>query len=80
MYSGIVENKSTIYLPDDLHRELQDFARRAGMSQAEVIRAALRAYLDREGRPPPRSVGMVEDGTVPAAEAKAWIRREWSRL
>jgi predicted transcriptional regulator len=79
MYSDIMEKKTTLYLPDELQRELQDAAHRTGLSQAEIIRVALRAYLDRDGRPAPRSVGMVEDGGVPAAEAKAWIRGEWSR-
>src|SRR5215475_8558276 len=79
MYPDIMQ-KTTLYLPDDLQQELQDASRRTGLAQAEIIRTALRAYLDREGRPAPQSVGMVADGGISAAEAKAWIRQEWSRL
>jgi predicted DNA-binding protein len=78
MYSDIMQ-KTTLYLPDDLQHELQDASRRTGLAQAEIIRAALRAYFDRVGRPAPQSLAMVADGGVPAAEAKAWIRQEWSR-
>jgi predicted transcriptional regulator len=79
MYPGIMEKKTTLYLPDDLQQDLQDAARRTGLTQAEIVRLALRAYLDREGRPTPRSIGMVEDGGISATEVKAWIRGEWSR-
>lgn len=50
-------HKTTVYLPDDIRRELDGAARDTGRSQAELIRVALRAYLAE--RPPalPASVG-----------------------
>lgn len=37
--------KTTIYLPDDLHRELKQAAKERGTSEAEVIRTAVRHEL-----------------------------------
>lgn len=73
-------DKTTLYLPTELLRELRDAARRTGQSQADIVRAALRSYLDREGAPPmPKSFGAFEDLGVTGEESEAWIEREWSR-
>jgi Arc/MetJ-type ribon-helix-helix transcriptional regulator len=45
--------KTTVYLPDDLKRRLEQVARQQGRSEAEVIRAALDDYTRREA-PRPR--------------------------
>jgi Ribbon-helix-helix protein, copG family len=37
--------KTTIYLPDDLHRELKRAAKERGTSEAELIRTAVRHDL-----------------------------------
>jgi len=37
--------KTTVYLPDDLHREVKQAARERGMSEAELIRTAIRHEL-----------------------------------
>jgi metal-responsive CopG/Arc/MetJ family transcriptional regulator len=37
--------KTTIYLPDDLHRQLKYAAKERGTSEAELIRTALRHEL-----------------------------------
>jgi len=42
--------KTTIYLPDDLHRELKQAAKERGTSEAELIRTAVRHEL--LGAPP----------------------------
>jgi hypothetical protein len=42
--------KTTIYLPDDLHRELKQAARARRISEAELIRTAVRHEL--LGAPP----------------------------
>jgi metal-responsive CopG/Arc/MetJ family transcriptional regulator len=42
--------KTTIYLPDELHRELKRAAKERGTSEAELIRAAVRHEL--LGAPP----------------------------
>ncbi|HVQ90698.1 MAG TPA: CopG family transcriptional regulator [Mycobacteriales bacterium] len=73
-------DKTTLYLPSELLRELRDAAQRTGQSQAEIVRAALRSYFDREGsRPLPKSFGAFEDLGVTGAESEAWLEREWSR-
>jgi Ribbon-helix-helix protein, copG family len=72
--------KTTLYLPPELQAELRDAARRSGKPQAEIIRAALRAYLDGEAAPPmPRSFGAFEDLGVTGAESEAWLEQEWER-
>jgi metal-responsive CopG/Arc/MetJ family transcriptional regulator len=38
-------NKTTVYLPDDLRRELRLAAKERGTSEAEVIRTAIRHEL-----------------------------------
>jgi predicted transcriptional regulator len=44
--------KTTIYLPDDLKAAVEREAASSGLSEAEVIRRAIRAAVD---RPRPRS-------------------------
>jgi plasmid stability protein len=46
--------KTTVYLPDDLKRELAGLARRTGRSEAELIRMALSQMVIREQPPKPR--------------------------
>jgi ribbon-helix-helix CopG family protein len=43
-YSRIVV-KTTVYLPEDLHRELKHAAKERGTSEAELIRTAVRHEL-----------------------------------
>jgi Ribbon-helix-helix protein, copG family len=79
-YTEEVE-KTTLYLPSELLRELRDASRRTGQSQADLVRAALRAYLDQEAAPPlPTSFGAGVDLGVTGEESEAWLEREWSRL
>jgi predicted transcriptional regulator len=54
--------KTTVYLPDDLKLALEREARRSGRSEADVIRSALAAAVD---RPRPRA-GIV--GGPPIAD------------
>ena len=42
--------KTTIYLPDELHQEIKQAAKKRGTSEAELIRAAVRHEL--LGAPP----------------------------
>ena len=70
--------KTTLYLPSDLQRALQDEARRSGRSKAELIRNALRAYFSDRERPPVTSVGLGNDAALSAREAKSWLERESS--
>jgi len=52
--------RTTIYLPDDLKRQLEQAARREGRTEADVIREALADALASRERPRP---------TVPLSDA-----------
>jgi hypothetical protein len=41
-------NKTTVYLPDDLKRQIEGVAAREGISEAEVIRRSLAATVGAE--------------------------------
>jgi predicted transcriptional regulator len=71
--------KTTLYLPTELQRNLRDLSRRTGRPQAELIREALSAYVTKEGRPWPKSIGSAANGTVAGRDSEAWIREQWSR-
>jgi len=70
--------KTTLYLPHSLQLRLRESARRAGRSQADVVRAALERYLD-DGRPRRLGfVGLGQDRHLAARDSEAWLEREWS--
>lgn len=73
--------RTTIFLPDDLARQLLETAIRMKRRQAEIVRDALSAYLDGHAAPFPKSVGM---GTglhpeVNSENVKEWVRQTWGR-
>lgn len=45
--------KTTLYLPEELKRSVDDLASSNGVSEAELIRTALASYVDRETRTRP---------------------------
>ncbi len=53
--------KTTLYLPDDLKRAIELAARRQSLSEAEVIRQALRSSLADQTRRRPRG-GLFASG------------------
>lgn len=57
-------DKTTLYLPRDLHHRLRQAARRSGRPQADMIRSALDAYLRESRADRPRSIGAGEDETT----------------
>jgi predicted transcriptional regulator len=69
--------KTTVYLPRELQRQLQEASRRSGQPQAELVREAIAAYLRAQPRRQPRFVGMGEDAELSSDEAKGWIRARW---
>lgn len=69
--------KTTVYLPGELHKALKEAARSQKKAQAEVLRAALEEYLERQERPRPRSVGIGEDKELSGAESEDWLRARW---
>ena len=70
--------KTTIYLSGELQRSLLALAKREGRSQAEIIRAAIEAYLS--GRAPVRlrSIGAGSDVEVSGATSEDWLRNNWN--
>ena len=54
-------NKTTVYLPDDLKRELERTALASGRSAAELIREGIRLAIAQQTPPAPHS-GIFESG------------------
>jgi predicted transcriptional regulator len=71
--------KTTLYLPEDLHRELQEAAIRTSRSQAELIREAIRRYLAAQSRPEMTSLGLGSDSGLRGRDSERWLEREWAR-
>jgi len=71
--------KTTLYLPIELHRALKEQARRSGRAQAEIVREALETYLAGTSWPEPVSIGIGSDKEVSARTSEEWLRREWDR-
>jgi len=69
--------KTTLYLPPELHRALKEAARRERKSQAELIREALARYLSEKARPPLRSIGVAEDEALTGRDAERWLEEAW---
>ena len=46
--------KTTVYLPESLKADLEKMAAEEDRSEAEIIRAAVQAAVDRRQRPKPR--------------------------
>jgi predicted transcriptional regulator len=46
--------KTTVYLPDELKASLERMALDEGLSEAEIIRGAIRAAVAKRKRPQPR--------------------------
>jgi plasmid stability protein len=70
--------KTTLYLPATLDRELKEAARSEGRSMAALVRDALRAYLAQRSRPEPTFVGSGEDADLHARDSEDWLRTAWS--
>jgi plasmid stability protein len=71
-------NKTTLYLPDELHSGLRVAAKQSGKPQADLVRAALREYLGRLARPTPASIGAGEDQSLAGRDTEDWLEKEWA--
>jgi len=71
-------HKTTLYLSDELRQMLEAAARRTGRAQAELVRDALRSYLDGLAPAFPRSIGAGDDADLSARDSEDWLRRQWS--
>ena len=69
--------KTTVYLTDEIHRSLKNFARRTGRSEAELVREALSSFLAQQSRPQPRSIGATADGRLAARDSEDWLKANW---
>jgi len=59
--------KTTLYLPDDLKRELEEVAQLRGCSQAELIREAIRRLVSTQ-KPPRPHLPLFESGDSTLAD------------
>ena len=71
--------KTTLYLPTELHHALKEHSRRSGRAQAELVREALQTYLAGAAWPQPNSIGAGADEGLSARESEEWLTREWDR-
>lgn len=73
--------KTTVYLPAELKQRIKRVARKDGLSEAEVIRAALDSYTALAMADPlwPKSFGIAESGRVPAEDFDTWKDENWNR-
>jgi len=69
--------RTTVYFPSDLRSKVAALARQSGRSQAEILRDAVRAYVDRAARPRPRSLGLGDNPDISGADAESWLREYW---
>ncbi|MBI4278038.1 MAG: ribbon-helix-helix protein, CopG family [Armatimonadetes bacterium] len=72
-------NKTTLYLPPDLHQAVKEAARRTRRSQAAVVREALEQYLRTLEQPRLRSLGMGADPGLTGRNSEDWLARHWAR-
>ncbi|MHB8618491.1 MAG: ribbon-helix-helix domain-containing protein [Chloroflexota bacterium] len=70
--------KTTVYLGEDLQKEIEALAKRTRRSQSVVIREALATYVANQ-RPQSISIGAVADGTVSGRDAHRRLRDEWGQ-
>lgn len=66
-----------VYLTGEQRIRLREAARRTGRSQADLIRAALDAYLEPGAATRPRSIGAGQDDTLSAEASESWLRSRW---
>ncbi|MCA9838406.1 MAG: CopG family transcriptional regulator [Trueperaceae bacterium] len=69
--------KTTIYLPEDLQHDLEALAKQENRTKADLIREALRTYVQQKPRRLPKSIGMGQDGSLGASEIDSWIKENW---
>jgi predicted DNA-binding protein len=69
--------KTTLYLPEELHRRIQQLSDRTGRSQAEIIREALQRFVDEQGKPRLRSLGAGHSREITGKNARDWLRENW---
>lgn len=69
--------KTTVYLPAETRRQLSEVARRRNVTQAQLIRDALDAFLASQERPTLRSLGAGRSTEITGRTARQWLRENW---
>ncbi|GIW31801.1 MAG: hypothetical protein KatS3mg071_1975 [Meiothermus sp.] len=72
--------KTTLYLPPELHQALKNVAKQEGKSQAELIREVLAAYLAKRNRPHLQSIGVAGDQELAGRDSEIWLEKAWLEL
>jgi predicted transcriptional regulator len=70
--------KTTIYLPSEAVERLRETAKRQGQPQAALIRRAIEEFLERNGAPSIKSLGIAKSDQITGRTAKAWLRQNLS--
>ncbi|HET9661477.1 MAG TPA: hypothetical protein VFP05_14160 [Thermomicrobiales bacterium] len=66
---------STLVVPTDLKIEIEERSRKEQRPEAEILRDALRQYI--EHQPTPRSSAVPADGSLDPVEEAEYLKEEW---
>ena len=69
--------KTTLYLPADLHRSYRDLARRLGRSQAALMREALQHFAVQQDAPRLKSLGIAKNVALQSDDVETWLEANW---
>lgn len=69
--------ETTVSIPDDIKRPLKVSAKRLRVTEAQIIREALAAYVAVEPRELPSVFRSESDGTVNSENYQEWLAENW---
>lgn len=69
--------KTTIYLPEELHAQIKAASQREQRPQADVIRGVLQRHFEQQERPILRSVGIIKDSDLQSVDIEDWLTENW---
>lgn len=69
--------ETTVSIPDDIKRSLKVSAKRLRVTEAQIIREALAAYVAVEPPELPSGFGSESDGTVISENSQEWLAENW---
>jgi hypothetical protein len=68
---------TTVELPPDVKRDLEDLARRSGRTEAEIVVEAVERHLAAVARPRPQAIGVYDDPEVTGENYEEWLAANW---
>lgn len=77
MVRGVLMEETTVSIPDDIKRSLKVDAKRLRVTEAQIIREALAAYVAVEPRELPSVFRSESDGTVNSENYQEWLAENW---